>query len=479
MQGVKLRFVRQDKMLEIDIPVHEVIGQWITVGDSILNNLFCGFISARENVQVSLWRDFLMVKRFGRIYFGFRAIHIFQSQSDCIQVSIEGSTGSSLEIDLCKFFVFYSRCFSDTNYERIKREFSQRNDKRKFDFASSRELIYAIVNFINSEMNLLEFQHGTEVTSAGLWLMALLSDLKGYGPLTGLFSLGDVTEISLIHPDQCWIESAGCWKRVSFPFASWSLLEQWLLRQSGKVGAELFSQRGFSDFSLDCGSRVHVAFAPVTRVAGSVTIRCHRALRLTLNQLEDLGMFTGLQYDAMLGAIRDKKNILVVGPTSSGKTTLLSALVEGCGPNERILVLEDVAELQLKNSHVVYLQTRGSHQADGVQIALEDLVREALRMRPDRIVVGECRGKEAFALLQALHTGHRGSLCTIHGNSVVDALDRFQTLVLQAQPSLSSELVKRMIYSSIDVVIFVSRDSFGVRRMQELKFLDRGYYAAV
>jgi pilus assembly protein CpaF len=164
------------------------------------------------------------------------------------------------------------------------------------------------------------------------------------------------------------------------------------------------------------------------------------------------------QRSVLEASVKQKKNILLAGATSSGKTTLVRALAESVCPQERIVVLEDVPELRIAHPHCVYLQTIEAGQGESLRpMSLDDLLREALRMRPDRLIVGECRGHEAFALIQALHTGHRGSFSTLHANSAIDALRRLEALLVRAEPSLSESVVRNLIAGAFDVIVFMER----------------------
>lgn len=415
-----------------------------------------------------------MVKSTTGLHFGFMAIEGLVCRPLRYSFFLEGDDFNSPSSLIKDLFSEYSCVYSKPLYERVKSEFAQQCSIFEALHFSPESLFQSSIQFLSCNLHLLHFTAGHEVIITALWALALCADLGGDGPLTHILSSPETTEVAFLCPQSCWVESAGSWRETDFPFPSWKHLEMWLLSQSSRVGAELYSSRGFSDFALGSGSRVHVAFSPVTRGAGNVTIRCHRARPWSLAELSRNGMMDSSSLEILLGAIERQLNILIVGATSTGKTTLLSALLEECGASERLIVLEDVPELHLSNPHVVYLQSRGTVASTQLRVTLDDLVREALRMRPDRLIIGECRGPEAYSLLQALHTGHRGSLCTLHGNSVEDALDRFQALVLQGQSSLSEKLVERMIASSIDLAVLLKRDQSGRRYVADVRFVNGG-----
>lgn len=288
------------------------------------------------------------------------------------------------------------------------------------------------------------------------WMLA--SYVYAEGPLTRWMRSADVREV-LIHGDQhCWIERSEGLEPMDPPFCSWEDLWAWLVHHATIAGREIVNARGCSDFHLGVGARVHVALAPVAGCPGYVSIRRHAAETISLETMIENRFLSEAQVEMLSCMVRDRKNILICGSTSSGKTTLLRALAERIRVEERILVLEDVPELNLSHANAVYLRTVESVSDHSKGTAsLESLLREALRMRPDRLVVGECRGDEAFALIQALNTGHKGSFSTLHANSPSDALRRLEALVLRAEPSLNSSVVQKMIRSAFDVVVFLDR----------------------
>ena len=298
---------------------------------------------------------------------------------------------------------------------------------------------------------------------------AAASYVYAEGPLTRWLRSGDFQEILFNGFDECWIERSGILQRRVSPFLSWDDLQAWLSRYAMLAGVDLVNHRGCADFALPCGARVHVALGQVAQREGYVSIRCHRQAGFSLVDLVNSRSIKPTQAETIERWIGERKNILVAGATSSGKTTLVSALLGSVSTRERIVVLEDVPELKVKHDHVVYLQTFESLEPDVTRsISLESLVREALRMRPDRLVVGECRGNEAFALVQALHTGHRGSISTVHANSAKDALTRLETLMIRAEPSLDARVVKGLIQGAFDAVIFVERHPVEGRRVSGL-----------
>jgi Flp pilus assembly CpaF family ATPase len=336
------------------------------------------------------------------------------------------------------------------------------------EFVSPRFLANGLSSRIHSICNIDQSpKQKLEKFISVFWILA--SYVYAEGPVTRWVRSQETQEILFNGFRECWLERKGSLERQVSPFVSWDDLHAWLSRFAMLAGVELASHRGCADFALPCGARVHVAHSPVARREGYVSIRCHRERGFSLSDLLMCGAMTAAQAETMESWVANHKNILVAGATSSGKTTLVRALLESVPHGERIVVLEDVPELSLKHDHVVYLQTFESIESEMTpSIGLESLVREALRMRPDRIVVGECRGNEAFALVQALHTGHRGSISTVHANSARDALTRLETLMIRAEPSLDARAVQSMIRGAFDAVIFVERDPAKGRRVSGL-----------
>lgn len=238
---------------------------------------------------------------------------------------------------------------------------------------------------------------------------------------------------------------------------------------NGVIGAdEAFGpQRPYADLSAVDGSRVHVMAAPLTKGL-TVTIRKRPAQRPSLEELVSMGALSQGCADFLGYLVAQKMNILVVGGASSGKTTLLSALAARAGADERILVLEDTPELALPQKHTLYLRTRLRDASGGADVSLRDLVVNTLRMRPDRIVVGETRGPEAADMLQAMNVGCEGMLTTLHANSAREALMRLETLVLQAGIDMPLKAIRSNIVTAVDFIVFLGRLGDGSRKVMQV-----------
>jgi pilus assembly protein CpaF len=219
------------------------------------------------------------------------------------------------------------------------------------------------------------------------------------------------------------------------------------------------------DARLPDGSRVNAVVRPVALDGPSITIRKFLKDKLTVEQLVDLGTFTANMAEFLRACVLARLNIIISGGTGSGKTTLLNVLSGFIPENERIITIEDAAELQLQQEHVLRMETKPANVEGGGETTVRDLVRNSLRMRPDRIVVGECRGGEALDMLQAMNTGHDGSLTTLHANSPRDALSRLETLVLMAGLELPLKVVRQQVSSAVDLIVQQTRLKDGSRRV--------------
>jgi pilus assembly protein CpaF len=283
--------------------------------------------------------------------------------------------------------------------------------------------------------------------------------VAGLGPLDALLADADVTEILVNAGTQVWVERHGRLERVAAALSP-GQADLLLERIVAPLGLRVDRSSPIVDARWRDGSRVHAVVAPL---AVDGTCLCIRRFR---RQTWPLGAYANTDVvDLLAWAVRARCNVLVSGPTSSGKTSLLGALVAVVPRAERIITIEDAAELQLPGDHVVRLETRPS-SADGVgAVTTRQLVRAALRMRPDRLVVGEVRGAEALDMVQALNTGHDGSLSTCHANSALDALRRVESMVLEGAPGLPLSAVREQLHSSIDLVVHTARRHDGTRHI--------------
>jgi pilus assembly protein CpaF len=293
----------------------------------------------------------------------------------------------------------------------------------------------------------------------------LIHDVLGLGPLEALLADPEITEVMINGPKQIYVETKGRILRSPVVFESTFQLMQVIDRIVSSIGRRVDESSPMVDARLKDGSRVNVIIPPLALSGPTVTIRKFSKDPLTIQNLLEFGSVTQDMVDFMRACVRSRMNMVVSGGTGSGKTTTLNILSSFIQEDERIVTIEDAAELQLRQEHVVTLETRPANVEGRGRIAIRELVINSLRMRPDRIVVGECRGGEALDMLQAMNTGHDGSLTTVHANSPSDALSRLETMVLMAGAELPSRAIREQIGSAINVIVQQSRLRDGTRKI--------------
>ena len=293
----------------------------------------------------------------------------------------------------------------------------------------------------------------------------ICNDVLGYGPLEPLLARDDIADIMVNGSQKCYIEVGGRVKLTNVRFRDDAHLMNVCQRIVSQVGRRVDESSPICDARLPDGSRVNVIGPPLAIDGAALTIRKFKKDKLTLAQLVKYGSISpeGAEVLRILGRVR--ANILISGGTGSGKTTLLNCLTGFIEKDERVITCEDSAELQLQQPHVVRLETRPPNLEGEGEITMRDLVKNCLRMRPERIIVGEVRGPEAFDLLQAMNTGHDGSMGTLHSNSPREALSRLESMITMGGYSLPSRTIREMIISSIDVVVQAARLRDGSRRI--------------
>jgi pilus assembly protein CpaF len=314
---------------------------------------------------------------------------------------------------------------------------------------------------------------------AGLSMDALVGEVSdealGLGPLERLLADPDVTEIMVVDAHTIFIERGGRLVLSGARFTDEERMRAAIERIVTPLGRRIDESSPLVDARLPDGSRVNVVIRPLALRGSCITIRKFARTRITLGKLLEFGSLSPAMARFLERSVRAKKNIVISGGTGSGKTTLLNVLSAAIPEEERIVTIEDAAELQLTQPHVVSLESRPANMEGKGEVAIRDLVRNALRMRPDRIVVGECRGGEALDMLQAMNTGHDGSLTTTHANSPAEALARLETLALMANVALPSRAIREQLSKSIHLIVQQSRLGDGSRRVtaiSELSGLD-------
>ncbi|MDA0134512.1 CpaF family protein [Vibrio harveyi] len=294
---------------------------------------------------------------------------------------------------------------------------------------------------------------------------ALLDELKGLGPLQALVDNDEISDIMINGPSDIFIELNGKVEKSPIQFVNEKQLNTIAKRIASNVGRRIDESKPLCDARLEDGSRVNIVIPPLAIDGTSISIRKFKEQKIKLENLVQFGALSVEMAKLLSIASHCKCNILISGGTGSGKTTLLNALSGFIGSGERIVTIEDAAELQLQQPHIVRLETRQASVEGTGEITARDLVINALRMRPDRIIVGECRGGEAFEMLQAMNTGHDGSMSTLHANTPRDAIARVESMVMMATASLPLEAIRRTIVSAVDLIVQVRRLHDGSRKL--------------
>jgi pilus assembly protein CpaF len=293
----------------------------------------------------------------------------------------------------------------------------------------------------------------------------IVSEILGYGPVAPLLDDPTITEIMVNGARSIYIERGGKLERVATVFESDEHLMRIIEKIVAPLGRRIDESSPYVDARLPDGSRVNAVIPPISLIGPVLTIRKFFKIPLTIERLIELGSVTAEAVELLKACVVAKLNILISGGTGTGKTTLLNVL-SGFIPNdERILTVENAAELQLRQEHVVTLESRPPNIEGRGEITIRDLVINSLRMRPDRIVVGECRGAEAFDMLQAMNTGHEGSMTTVHANTSRDALARLENMVLMAGMELPHRAIREQIASALNVIVQLQRMRDGSRKI--------------
>ncbi|MCR4614908.1 MAG: CpaF family protein [Clostridiales bacterium] len=284
------------------------------------------------------------------------------------------------------------------------------------------------------------------------------SSIRGFGILDSIISDETVTEVMINGADNVFIEKDGKLSKLEARFENQKRLEDIIQRIVGMAGREVNQSNPICDTRLPDGSRVNVVLPPIALCGPTMTIRKFSKTPMTIDKLIQYGSITEEIAQKLEVLVKSKYNIFISGGTGSGKTTFLNALSNFIPKDERIITIEDSAELQIKGiENLVSMETRNSNASGVGEITIRDLIKTSLRMRPERIIVGEVRGAEALDMLQAMNTGHDGSLSTGHANSTEDMLSRLETMVLQGSAGLPLEAIRQQIASAVDIIIHLSR----------------------
>ena len=297
----------------------------------------------------------------------------------------------------------------------------------------------------------------------------VFSSIRGLGILDGIMDDPSITEVMVNGPDKVFIEKEGRVVRLDERFESERRLEDIIQRIVGRAGREVNQANPIVDTRLADGSRVNVVLRPISMIGPILTIRKFSQTPMTMEQLIKFGSLTPDIAEKLRLLVRAKFNIFISGGTGSGKTTFLNALTNYIPPEERIITIEDSAELQIANiDNLVSMETRNANASGVGEVTMRALIKSSLRMRPERIVVGEVRGPEALDMLQAMNTGHDGSLSTGHANSPKDMLSRLETMVLTGASGLPLPAVRQQIASALDIIVHLSRLRDHSRKTMEI-----------
>ena len=333
----------------------------------------------------------------------------------------------------------------------------------KLDQESAREEIRDIVHEIVTIKNLV-----LSIAEQEDLLDDICNDVLGFGPLEPLLARDDIADIMVNGPTRTFIEVGGKIQLTNVRFRDNAQLMNICQRIVSQVGRRVDESSPICDARLLDGSRVNVIAPPLAIDGAALTIRKFKKDKLTLDQLTKFGSISpaGAEILKIIGRVRC--NVVISGGTGSGKTTLLNCLTNYIDPDERVITCEDAAELQLQQAHVVRLETRPPNLEGVGQVTMRDLVKNCLRMRPERIIVGEVRGPEAFDLLQAMNTGHDGSMGTLHANTPRECLSRIESMITMGGYSLPSRTIREMVTTSVDVIIQAARLRDGSRRITHI-----------
>ncbi len=293
-------------------------------------------------------------------------------------------------------------------------------------------------------------------------------EILGHGPLEGLLRDPEVSEIMVNGPDQIYVERAGRIHETDVRFTHEAHLRRTIDKIVGRVGRRVDEASPMVDARLPDGSRVNAVIGPIALDGAMLTIRKFAADPFTAEDLISFGTFTPEVRDFLSACVRGRRNILISGGTGSGKTTTLNVISSFIPGDERIVTIEDAAELQLRQAHVLRLESRPANIEGRGAVTIRDLVRNSLRMRPDRIIVGEVRDGAALDMLQAMNTGHDGSITTVHANTARDSLARLETMVLMAGVDLPVRAIREQVAGAVDVVLQQARLRDGTRRVTSI-----------
>ncbi|SEP98744.1 CpaF family protein [Piscibacillus halophilus] len=304
-------------------------------------------------------------------------------------------------------------------------------------------------------------------------LSMLIDESVGFGPLEPLLKDDDITEILVNSPKEVYVEKRGQLERVNISFKDEDHVRHIVDRVVAPLGRRIDESSPMVDARLPDGSRVNAVINPISLGGTLLSVRKFRKTPFTMDDLQEFGTFTDEMSAFMQALVRTKLSVLISGGTGSGKTTLLNALAKSIPTKERVITIEDSAELRLERPNAVGMEARPPNVEGEGEITIRQLVKNSLRMRPDRIIVGEVRGSEAFDMLQAMNTGHEGSLTTVHANTPIDAINRVEGMVVMAGMDLPTGVIRDYITGALDYIIQVQRLTDGTRKIMNVSEVEK------
>ena len=367
-----------------------------------------------------------------------------------------------VDLDALKLSV-HGKLLESLDFKKLDTEVGQDSEKSE---ALKSLVAQKISEIIDNESSLQDRQLRNQV------LKEVLQEALGLGPLEDLLIDGSISEIMVNAWNEIFVERKGQLTRIDKKFFSEQHLINIISRITAPLGRKVDTSTPMVDARLKDGSRVNAIIPPLAVKGACLTIRKFPEDQIRVNDLINFGAVNEQIIEFLKTAVLAKLNILISGGTGSGKTTLLNILSSFIPANERIITIEDSAELKLRQPHVVTLESRPANIEGKGEVFIRDLVKNSLRMRPDRIVIGECRGAEALDMLQAMNTGHDGSLTTIHANSCREALSRLETLVMYAGLELPMKAIKEQVVGAIDLIVQISRFKDGTRKVIQVSEVD-------
>lgn len=357
----------------------------------------------------------------------------------------------------------------DVAFADIRAELLSRIEPSTVAHLPEEELVRRIERLLSAIAN--EQQLALNRQDQALMTQAVVDDITGLGPLEFLLRDNSINDIMVNGPDEVYVERLGILERTNIRFRDKQHTLFIAQRIASTIGRRIDESNPMLDARLLDGSRVNIILPPLAVNGPYFSIRKFYRDVAELPALVRNGAMSPNMAELLNIAAKCRLNIIISGGTGAGKTTLLNAMSQSIGDGERVVTIEDVAELQLKKSHVLPLETRQANIEGRGEIGARDLVKNALRMRPDRIIIGEVRGAEAFDMMQAMNTGHNGSMTTIHANTTEDAIRRIENMVQMAETALPVSAIRSQINSAVDMIVQVERMRDGIRRITNIAYL--------